>query len=187
MEDNKVLEHEHLICQKAKEKLGKDLQRVKKQDEKYFADSIIAYLMKRCEDDIGLCEDICLSHKTWEKCLKYIFQKARENANKHGSKTGQGVSCCVEDRVVYEWAEDYYHEDDAEEEKKAEDQRKAEKLKTGNPADKESSSSLNASKPSAAEASLSSGSSCKMLEKPKKKGGTGKRKEIEGQMSLFDL
>ena len=39
--------------------------------------------------------------KTWNKCFSYIVEQARKQSN--------GRSAAVEDQVVYEWAEDYYH------------------------------------------------------------------------------
>ena len=59
------------------------------------------YLMKRCEEDQGLAEDVMQEGKTWNKCFSYIVEQARKQSN--------GRSAAVEDQVVYEWAEDYYH------------------------------------------------------------------------------
>ena len=85
------------IKQKAKEKLEAEK---KKATQKNFADPIIAYLLKRCEEDQGLAEDVMQEGKTWNKCFNYIVEQARKQSN--------GRSTAVEDRVVYEWAEDYY-------------------------------------------------------------------------------
>lgn len=94
---------------KAREKLEEEL---KKANDKQFADPVIGYLLKRCEEDNGLAQDIMQEHKTWSKCFDYIFSQAR--------KQTKGNSVAVRDDVVYEWAEDYYHKDDkAEEEEKA--------------------------------------------------------------------
>ena len=57
--------------------------------------------MKRCEEDQGFAEDVMQEGKTWNKCFNYIVEQARKQSN--------GRSTAVEDRVVYEWAEDYYH------------------------------------------------------------------------------
>ena len=45
--------------------------------------------------------------KTWKKCFDYIVEQARKQSN--------GRSTAVEDRVVYEWAEDYYHKEEKQE------------------------------------------------------------------------
>ena len=97
------------IKQRAEEKLKKELAAAK---DKFFADPIISYLLKRCEEDEGMAEDVAQDHKTWQKCFEYIYRQARQQAH--------GNCAAVRDDVVYEWAEDYYHKDDkAEEEKKA--------------------------------------------------------------------
>ena len=72
----------------------------KKATQKNFADPVITYLMKRCEEDQGLAEDVMQEGKTWNKCFSYIVEQARKQSN--------GRSAAVEDQVVYEWEEDYY-------------------------------------------------------------------------------
>ena len=84
------------VKQKAKEKLEAEK---KKATQKNFAEPIIAYLLKRCEEDQGLAEDVMQEGKTWNKCFNYIVEQARKQSN--------GRSTAVEDQVVYEWAEDY--------------------------------------------------------------------------------
>ena len=95
--------------QAAKEKLEKELDRDK---DKSFAEPVIGYLLGRCAEDEGLSQDVVQEHKTWKKCIDYIYEQAREQA--------VGNKAAIRDDVVYEWAMDYYHKDDkAEEEKKA--------------------------------------------------------------------
>ena len=97
------------VKQMAKEKLEKEM---KADKDKTFAEPVIGYLLKRCEDDLGLAQDVVQEHKTWKKCLDYIYEQARKQATENRA--------VIRDDVVYEWAEDYYHKDDkAEEEKKA--------------------------------------------------------------------
>lgn len=97
------------VKQRAKEKLEKEM---KADKDKTFAEPVIGYLLKRCEEDEGLAQDVVQEHKTWKKCFDYIYSQAR--------KQTKGKCAAVRDDVVYEWAEDYYHKDDkAEEEKKA--------------------------------------------------------------------
>lgn len=76
-------------------KLQAELEKAK---EKEFAKPVIEYLLERCRQSESLAADICQSHKTWEKCYKYIYEEARKKLN---SKSGP-----VRDDVVYEWAED---------------------------------------------------------------------------------
>lgn len=79
------------VKQKAREKLEAEK---KKATQKNFAEPIITYLMKRCEEDQGLAEDVMQEGKTWSKCFNYIVEQARKQSN--------GRSTAVEDRVVYE-------------------------------------------------------------------------------------
>ena len=104
------------IKQKAKEKLEKELAA---DSGNTFTKPIIGYLLKRCEEDEGLSQDVMREHKTWRKCFDYINEKARNQAG------GNRGVVHVPDDVVYEWAEDYYHKDDkVEEEKKAKEEAK---------------------------------------------------------------
>ena len=86
------------VKQKAREKLEAEK---KKATQKNFAEPVITYLLKRCEEDQGLAEDVMQEGKTWNKCFSYIVEQARKQSN--------GRSAAVEDQVVYEWAEDYCH------------------------------------------------------------------------------
>ena len=52
------------IKQRAEEKLKKELAAAK---DKSFVDPIISYLLKRCEDDVGMAEDVAQEQKTWQK------------------------------------------------------------------------------------------------------------------------
>ena len=168
------------IKQRAEEKLKKELTAAK---DKSFANPIISYLLKRCEEDEGMAEDVAQDHKTWQKCFEYIYRQARQQAH--------GNCAAVRDDVVYEWAEDYYHKDDkAEEEKKAkkaaEDKakktatEKAKKVKTATErktvkANGNAENSERVSVPPKAETP-------KAPPKPKKNP-----KEMDGQMDLFSM
>lgn len=144
----------------AKEKLEKEL---KKDKDKTFAEPVIGYLLKRCEDDFGLAQDVVQEHKTWKKCFDYIYSQAR--------KQTKGNCAAVRDDVVYEWAEDYYHKDDkAEEEKKAKEAAERKK-KQAERAKKEKSVPAKAEVPKTKEEP-----------KPKKNG-----KDMEGQMDMFSM
>lgn len=88
--------------QLAIEKLKGELKKTKN---KSFADPVIAYLIRRCNDDPGFAEDVLNASKTYEKCESYVMGKARDYA-------GGGRTVAVPDETVYEWAEDYYREAD---------------------------------------------------------------------------
>ena len=157
------------VKQKAREKLEAEK---KKATQKNFADPVITYLMKRCEEDQGLAEDVMQEGKTWSKCFNYIVEQARKQSN--------GRSTAVEDRVVYEWAEDYYH--------KYEKPETAKKEKSKKPATTKKKTKKDVRKTK---------DDSKVSEKPVKKDAASKQRkaektstkssELSGQMSLFDL
>lgn len=166
------------VKQKAREKLEAEK---KKATQKNFADSVIAYLLKRCEEDQGLAEDVMQEGKTWNKCFNYIVEQARKQSN--------GRSTAVEDQVVYEWAEDYYHKyEKPETAKKEKDKKPATTKKTEAPAKKVTKTKKDVQKTK---------DDSKVSEKPVKKDAASKQRkaektstkssELSGQMSLFDL
>lgn len=172
------IENAKPVKQKAKEKLEAEK---KKATQKNFAEPIIAYLLKRCEEDQGLAEDVMQEGKTWNKCFNYIVEQARKQSN--------GRSTAVEDQVVYEWAEDYYHKyEKPETAKKEKDKKPATTKKTEAPAKKvtEIKKDIQETK-----------NDSKVSEKPEKKDVASKQRKTEktstksnglnGQISLFDL
>lgn len=172
------IENAKPVKQKAKEKLEAEK---KKATQKNFADPVITYLMKRCEEDQGLAEDVMQEGKTWNKCFSYIVEQARKQSN--------GRSTAVEDRVVYEWAEDYYHKyEKPETAKKEKDKKPATTKKTEAPAKKVTETKKDVQKTK---------DDSKVSEKPVKKDAASKQRkaektstkssELSGQMSLFDL
>lgn len=165
------------IKSSAKSKLEDELKKAK---DKAFADPVIKHLLKRCEDDLGLCEDICQPHKMWDKCLDYVYSQARKQAT--------GSRCAVRDDVVYEWAEDYYHKNDkAEEIAKAEKaKREAEKKKKSVIANKGKAKPETSKSGNKTEIKTPKKTEAKKKEedqiKPKKKA-----KEMDGQLDFFSM
>lgn len=160
------------VLAKAKQKLEEELKQAKDKD---FADPIITHLLKRCEEDPGMAEDVAQAHKTWSKCFKYIQDQARKRA--------KGNCAAIRDDVVYEWAEDYFRLDDKALEEKKEKERKEQEAKRKAEAAKRKSASGKQKKKAAAKKDNED----KKAAAPDKKGKTPKNKEPEGQMSLFDL
>lgn len=177
------------VKQKAREKLEAEK---KKATQKNFADPIITYLMKRCEEDQGLAEDVMQEGKTWSKCFNYIVEQARKQSN--------GRSTAVEDRVVYEWAEDYYHKyEKPETAKKEKGKKPATTKKTEEPTEK-TTEKVNPStekRPENETKLQEPKGNTQISEKPVKKDAASKQRktektstkssELSGQMSLFDL
>jgi|GEM_PF-1354348 len=194
-EEVEVAENENAkpVKQKAREKLEAEK---KKATQKNFADPIITYLMKRCEEDQGLAEDVMQEGKTWNKCFSYIVEQARKQSN--------GRSTAVEDRVVYEWAEDYYHKyEKTETAKKEKGKKPATTKKTEVPTEKTTekvnpSTEKSTEKRPENETKLQEPKgNTQVSEKPVKKDTASKQRKAEksstkssglsGQMSLFDL
>lgn len=177
------------VKQKAREKLEAEK---KKATQKNFADPVIAYLLKRCEEDQGLAEDVMQEGKTWKKCFDYIVEQARKQSN--------GRSAAVEDHVVYEWAEDYYHKEEKQEPVKKEKNKKPTTTKkTAAPTEKatEKGNPSTEKKPESEKKPQETKDDTQVSEKPVKKEAASKQRKTEksstkssglsGQMSLFDL
>lgn len=188
-ESKSEAENAKLVKQKARKKLEAEK---KKATQKNFADPIITYLMKRCEEDQGLAEDVMQEGKTWSKCFNYIVEQARKQSN--------GRSTAVEDRVVYEWAEDYYHKyEKPETAKKEKGKKPATTKKTEEPTEK-TTEKVNPStekRPENETKLQEPKGNTQVSEKPVKKDAASKQRKTEkpstksrglsGQMSLFDL
>ncbi len=169
------VENEKPAKQMAKEKLEAELKAAK---EKEFAEPIINYLLERCSEDEGLAADVIQKHKTWTKCLAYLFGKAK--------KMTTGNCAAVRSDKVFEWAEDYYHKDDKdEEEKKAKKAAEQKKKKSDN--SKEIKSAEPVTKKNAANAKTekkATPTEAKKSDEPKQKKSS---KDMDGQMDLFSL
>lgn len=180
-ESKSEAENAKLVKQKARKKLEAEK---KKATQKNFADSVIAYLLKRCEEDQGLAEDVMQEGKTWNKCFNYIVEQARKQSN--------GRSTAVEDQVVYEWAEDYYHKYEKPEPVKKEKGKKPVITKkpvtptktTEKITDNEKKSQKTKDKPQISEKPVKKDAASKQRKTEKT---STKSSELSGQMSLFDL
>lgn len=149
------------VIEMAKDKLKKERDEAKN---KNFAKPIIEHLLKRCEEDAGLAEDILKVGKTWENCFSYLTSKAM--------KLKVGNCAAVEDEVVYEWAEDYYRkEDKPDPAKKADTKKSIEKKIIEKVAEREKKEPKKAQK----------------KESKKKSSKPQMEEAITGQISLFDL
>lgn len=125
-----------------------------------YAEPILSHMIDRCKESETLADAVCQTHKTWEKCFKYIMDQAR--------KLKSGNCAMVKDSVVYEWAEDYYRLDD-----KALEEKKADTAGKDKAAKETSKPEAKADKPK---------------KEPEKKEAPKKRSnELEGQMDLFSM
>ncbi len=161
------------VKQMAKEKLEKEM---KEDEDKDFAEPVIGYLLERCEEDLGLAQDVVQEHKTWKKCLDYIYKLAEKQATK--------MRAVVRNDVVYEWAEDYYHKDDkAEEEKKAREaaERKKKQEERKKKAAERKKADKKTPKPAVKKDAKSKEKTVESTS-PKKKP-----KEMDGQLDMFSM
>lgn len=189
-ESKSEAENAKLVKQKARKKLEAEK---KKATQKNFADPVITYLMKRCEEDQGLAEDVMQEGKTWNKCFSYIVEQARKQSN--------GRSAAVEDQIVYEWAEDYYHKYEKPKSVKKEKGKKPVKKEKGKKpvitkktvtptkttqkiTDNEKKSQKTKDKPQISEKPVKKNAASKQRKTEKT---STKSSELSGQMSLFDL
>ena len=160
---------------------------------KAFADPIIEYLIKRCQEDAGFAEDVLGEKKTYENCEAYIFSLARKEA-------GNNRQIAIRNDTVFEWAEDYYRMEKAWEPSKGNAQKatapKASKNKSEKKNPQKTTKSVdhakntaNAETKSVDVGELDKTADAKAEEKPKEKKAEPKKKQtdISGQMSLFDL
>lgn len=145
----------------AKKKYESSLKTCKPHEKRYFEGPIKEYMLNRFEEDGGFCEDFLQEHKTFQKCIKYIIEKARKSVPK------SEMQAMVEGSIYLEWMEDYFRKDDkAEEEKKAAEQKKADNK---NPKQVTKKAEKMEEKPT-------------VPPKPKKNG-----KEMDGQMDMFSM
>ena len=140
-----------------------------------LAQAVLDQMIKRAGESEALASDIMQEHKTWDKCRKYIFEKARSKATNNGG----GNSACVEDHIVYEWAEDYFHKDDKAEEEAAAKKKAAEDARR-----KKQNEARQASAPKAGTAAKAEKKETKP-EPPAPKPEP--KKELDGQMDLFSM
>lgn len=101
-----MAETEKTINQQAIEKItlaiGKD-------GKKTLLAPVGTYLIKRCTEDQAMAEDVMRKEKTWDGLVQYLMKSARSLAKNQSY-------IAVEDKFVYEWAEDYFHAEETPQE-----------------------------------------------------------------------
>lgn len=140
---------------------------------------VLAHLKSRMEADPGLCSDWEQEHKTFEKLWNFV----KENARK---KAFNGCAC-IEDEIVYEWAEDYIRKDDKAEEEakaKAEEERKKAAAERAAKAKRTRKEKKGESK---GQTDLMGMLNTETAKAPKKAEPEKPKGSVEGQASIFDL
>lgn len=145
-----------------------------------YGDLIINHLLKRCEEDEGLAEDMMQQSKDFRGCITYITNLARKQAI--------NGTAAIEDSVVYEWAEDYFR---AYEPKKRTEHPKAtttpsNPIKDARDVKKPETNTEETVKPESKEEQKKEEAKPAEKETPKSKKKK-KSKEVKGQMSIFDF
>lgn len=171
----------------------KKLQGELKSAKEGYAEPILSHMIDRCKESETLADAVCQTHKTWEKCFKYIMDQAR--------KLKSGNCAMVKDSVVYEWAEDYYRLDDkALEEKKTKEAKEREKKQKADQQKRLDGMKKRAEKKAKAvekdkvaqeapkpETKLEAKADKPKKEPEKKEAPKKRSNELEGQMDLFSM
>jgi len=171
----------------------KKLQGELKSAKEGYAEPILSHMIDRCKESETLADAVCQTHKTWEKCFKYIMDQAR--------KLKSGNCAMVKDSVVYEWAEDYYRLDDkALEEKKTKEAKEREKKQKADQQKRLDGMKKRAEKKAKAvekdkvakeapkpETKLEAKVDKPKKEPEKKEAPKKRSNELEGQMDLFSM
>lgn len=95
--------------------------------DRYFADIIGRYVIKKCiDDDFG--KNVLLKHKSLQKCLDHIMEKAFHIAEEQAKQNGhehiqQNAALALPETQVFHWAEEYYLLDDLDSEQKKEEEK----------------------------------------------------------------
>ena len=80
--------------------------------DKYFADIIGRYVIKKCIDD-AFGKNVLLKHKSLQKCLDHIMEKAFHIAEEQAKQNGQehiqqNAALALPETQVFHWAEEYF-------------------------------------------------------------------------------
>lgn len=160
-------------AERAKKKYESGMEMCKPHEKVYFDGPIKVHMFNRFDEDNGFCEDFLQGHKTFEKCIKYMVERARQSAPK------SEMQVMVEGFVYLEWMEDYYRKDDkAEEERKAKE--KAERIAEQK---KEAAERKDKAKEKPAEP-IAPKKEGKPKELPKQKKNS---KDMDGQLDMFSM
>lgn len=151
-----------------------------------FVDVIGNYLIKCC-DDGSFADLVVQKHKTLQRCMDALMERAYEMVSEDIKKTRKNTSMAILGDTVFTWAREYYLDDDRE--KEAERKAKADeafrkrmepKAATGGSKSKKTKTSKKSSVSKAPKPAKESPAAVK--EKPAEKGNG----QVEGQVSLFD-
>ncbi len=142
-------------CRAAKDEESRAITKVK-------MDKVVKYISGKCEADPKYNALVIQEHKTWERCDRFMQEKAEK------MMVAGRPGVMVDDSVAYQWMDEYYQADDLEEAKAAEEKQKKEKAEKAAQAKKAPARTTPAPE--------------KKESKPKKNNG-----DIEGQLDMFSM
>lgn len=150
-------------------------------DDKDFAGIIGWHIIRKCEEDPKLAISVMKRHKSLQRCLDFVMEKAFETATEQAKKKGlsrvrENTALTLTEKTVFPWAEKYYWREDEAETLVKEAEEKKKILSEWEQAERKSAS---AGKTTVKKKDAGS------VEKHKE--SAPKKKETDGQMSLFDL
>lgn len=160
--------------EEVKKKLEEELKIYRDGDSKY----VIEKLIELCNTDKDLLNAIMLPHKSYDKAFQYFYQKSRNV----GYKMPHGNMVYLDNDKAVELSVEYFKRDDAAEEKKK-TQKKA------IPKQRDKAVSKDKTKAGPKSVKKNELSKTEMDKSPVKKEQETKqnKKDIAGQMSLFDF
>lgn len=159
-----------------------------------FGDIVGNYLLSCCKES-AFEERVLLKHKTLQRCLEYLMKKALEQIKEEDRKK-RSAAVAVTSDSVFGWVREYYFLDDeeqiAEESKKSDEallKKRADKEQLGRKitsvkkADKKKTVSKEKRKKAASKQEKVSSETSKS---GKMKAANLEKKQVDGQVSLFD-
>lgn len=175
-EAEKPLEH---TIDDVREKLEAELTIYKDGDSKY----VVEHLIELCKTDKKLLEAIMLPHKSYDKAFQYFFERSRTV----GYTMPHGNMVYLDNDKAVSLSVEYFKKDEKAKPTSKPAAKPAQKPVTPPPA----GDKTKVQKPKGKPADAKSASPTKAPEKPKQaepaKEVKPKKKEIDGQMSLFDF
>lgn len=103
----------------AADRIAADTERLTRRNMK---EAVAEHIQNKCREDAALARLVMDPAKSMVNCFQYINRKARKYAEQEmkdeGIQRTGTYGCDVPDGLVYQWAEEYFHDENAEEDHK---------------------------------------------------------------------
>lgn len=157
-------------------------------DDPNYASVVGWYISRKCREDETMSSQVLKPHKSLQRCMDYIMEKAFSLATEEAKKKGfdrvpENAGLTLTEKTVFPWAEEYYQKDDEAEIQKKEEKAKQEIRSAWERAERNSA-------PTSKTPSKKKGTQKKAPGKARETSGSEKgtkKKSSFGQMSLFDM